>query len=233
MTALDQISVETIQAGQPDWRAAQIAEALAAFHAQEVPSGAEEEWRYVELDFDLDVLTLAADPGSDGRPSSDRADGAAGRVRSSTAASSTWHWSRQITVALAEVDRSRPPRPSTGQFAAAHLIRHRRAVVPSGPAVVEAPIVVDVKRRRQGPSPFPISSSRQCSGRSDRRYRSPEGLEAVVPTSSSPPRTAPSPLPFRDGPRPRQASPTSGPSRRDATGRIGEVGLGGRSPAWT
>ena len=243
MTALDQISVETIQAGQPDWRAAQIAEALAAFHAQEVPSGAEEEWRYVELDFDLDVLTLAAAPGPAMAPGpflKTALDGAAGRVQIIDGrVVDVALESADVTVKrLAEVDRIETAAPvDRDKFAAAHLaFATDGAVVTVRPgAVVEAPIVVDVQATQAGTITFPhleFSVGANAQAGLIVVYRSPEGLEAVVVPDIV--------LTAQDGAQLRfmsvqgWAEATTGLAHqrlqlgRDATGRIGEVGLGGK-----
>ena len=243
MTALDHTAVETIQRGQPDWRAPQISEAFAAFQAQDVPTGAEEEWRYVELDFDLDSLALTTDGGAAmpaGPFLTSALDDAAGRIQIIDG--------RVVDVALevgdvsvkrmAEVDRLETAAPvDRDKFAAAHLaFATDGAVVAVRPgAVVESPIVVDIQATQPGTISFPhveflVGANAQAG--LIVVYRSPEGLEAVAVPDVV--------LTAEDGAQLRFMSvqgwdlATTGLVHqrlrlgRDATGRVGEVGLGGK-----
>jgi len=243
LTALDHTAVETIQKDQPDWRASQIAEAFAAFQAQEVPTGAEEEWRYVELDFDLDALTLAADGGAPMAPGpflETALGGAVGKIQIIDG--------RVVDVALdsadvsvkrlAEVDRIELAAPvDRDKFAAAHLaFATDGAVVSVRPgAVVQAPIVVDIQATQPGTITFPhleFQVGTNAEAALIVVYRSPDGLEAVAVPDVV--------LTAEDGAQLRfmsvqgWAETTTGLVHqrlhlgRDATGRIGEVGLGGK-----
>jgi len=49
-----QATVDRLNDSGPDWLAARRREGLASWASQSMPTGGEEEWRYVELDFDLD-----------------------------------------------------------------------------------------------------------------------------------------------------------------------------------
>jgi hypothetical protein len=55
LTAFDVATLQEIKESVPEWRASQMDAAFAVFESLDEPSGAEEDWRYV--DFDLPFST--------------------------------------------------------------------------------------------------------------------------------------------------------------------------------
>lgn len=242
MTTLDRTVLDRVQKDQPEWRAAQIADAYAAFEAQEVPTGAEEEWRYVELDFDLTQLSLPEKAGTEMDPGpflTSALAQASGTVRivdgvvvdvqnDSGLSVQTLAESNGFESALG-LDRDK--------FAAAHTAFATDGVrIEAKPgSVVEAPLVVDVQATQEGTISFPhveFALGANAEAGVIVVYRSPDDVEAVAVPGIS--------LTADDGARLNFLSvqgwsqQTTGIVHqrlrlgRDATGRIGEAGLGGR-----
>lgn len=220
-----------------------MSDALASFDALSVPTGAEEEWRYVDLGVDLERLRPATEPGQtldDETFVTSALSEAAGRITiidgsvESIDLDAPDVTARRIAdldgiVAAAAADRDK--------FAAAHLAFASDGVRVEVPArkVVEQPVVVDVQATTADAMSFPhvefaVGSEAEASMLV--LYRSPDGVEAVsVPGIT---------LEADDGGRLRYLSvqrwgdATIGLAHqrlhlgRDATGRVGEVGLGGR-----
>ncbi|HEX6147636.1 MAG TPA: hypothetical protein VF083_12715, partial [Acidimicrobiia bacterium] len=63
MTAFDQAQLAQIKTTVPQWRAAQMDGAFQVFNALEEPTGAEEDWRYVEFDHSFSELSPVTAPG--------------------------------------------------------------------------------------------------------------------------------------------------------------------------
>lgn len=242
MSAFDRTTLDTLAKGQPDWRAAQMADAYAAFEAQEVPTGAEEEWRYVDLDLDLSRLAPASDartslaPGPFLTAALERAagtvtivDGSVVDVDAAVDGVSVRRVSELGGFNAAAVDRDK--------FAAAHTAFATdgvRVEAKEG-ALVEAPVVVDVQATQPDVMSFPhveVEVGANAEASVVVVYRSPDGMESVAVPGIY--------LAAGDGGRLRflsvqgWGSSTTGIAHqrvrlgRDATGRIGEVGLGGR-----
>lgn len=243
MTAFDRATLDQIARGQPAWRAEQMAEAFASFEAQELPSAAEEDWKYVELGIDLADVAPALEPGTsmppgpfltaaeaqvsgrvtvvDGIVTEVSADDSGATVRTVA--------DLEALEAAAVVDRDK--------FAAGHLAFAPDAVrveVGDG-AVMERPLLIDVQATRSGVMSFPhieVDVGANGEGRVLVVYRSPDDIEAVAVPGVT--------LVAGDGGRLRYMSIQGWGSGtvgllhqrvrlgRDATGRIGEVGLGGR-----
>lgn len=243
MSAFDRTTQDQIAQGQPAWRAEQMSNAYAAFEAQVLPSGAEETWRYVDLGFDLDDLVPATDPGeaiapgpfltTAGGESSGRItilDGAVVDVAVSDENVSVRRLGElDSLVPAAAVDRDK--------FAAAHVAFARDGVrVESARrSVVERPLVIDIQATIPGTVSFPhveIVAGAESELPVVLVYRSPDGIENVAVPGIT--------LEAGDGGRLRFLSvqgwgdATVGITHqrlrlgRDATGRLGEVGLGGR-----
>lgn len=243
MTAFDRPTLDQIAQSQPSWRARQMADAFAAFDSQGFPTGAEEDWKYVDLDFDFDQLAPATGPGEAMDP---------GPFLSASRAQS----SGQVTVVdgsvvdvsleaaeakisrISELEEAAPAAPvDRDKFAAAHLAFAGDGVrieVPAG-RVLERPVVVDVQATQDGVVSFPhveFSVGDNAEGAVLLVYRSPDDISTVVVPGVT--------LQAGDGGRLRFLSvqgwghDTSGLVHqrvalgRDATGRIGEVGLGSR-----
>ena len=63
MTAFDAEKLTQLQASVPDWRASQMDAAFEVFQSLGEPTGAEEDWRYVEYDLPFSSLQPAQDAG--------------------------------------------------------------------------------------------------------------------------------------------------------------------------
>lgn len=63
MSAFDTENLNRIKASVPGWRASQMEAAYDVFEALEEPTGAEEDWRYVDYDLPFSSLELAEQPG--------------------------------------------------------------------------------------------------------------------------------------------------------------------------
>ncbi|HEX6299013.1 MAG TPA: Fe-S cluster assembly protein SufD [Acidimicrobiia bacterium] len=63
MSAFDAENLNRIKASVPGWRASQMEAAYDVFEALEEPTGAEEDWRYVDYDLPFSSLELAEEPG--------------------------------------------------------------------------------------------------------------------------------------------------------------------------
>lgn len=243
MTSFDRDTVDLIARSQPSWRAQQMAAALDSFDALPVPSGAEEEWRYLDLGLDLDRLTPATRPGeplADGPFLAAAMPEAAGRITiidgvvEDVDVDADGVTPRRIAdleslVAAAAADRDK--------FAAAHLAFATDGVrIDVAPrAALERPIVVDVQATTAETMSFPhieFGVGEEAEASLLVVYRSPDGIEAVsVPGVT---------LEAADGGRLRYLAvqgwgdATTGLAHqrvrlgRDSTGRVGEVGLGGR-----
>jgi Fe-S cluster assembly protein SufD len=243
VTAFDRRAIDLISQHQPPWRVEQMADALAGFEAQELPSGAEEEWRYVNLGVDLDRMSPATEAGEaladddfvrlarqgDLAASVTIVDGSVREAQSSG----------PVTVQrLSQLDELRPAAPvDRDKLAAAHLAFARDGIrVEVGRRqVLEAPILIDVQSTQPGVMSFPhveLAVGAEADAGFLVIHRSPDGVEMVsVPGLT---------LEADDGGRIRfQAVQDWGDATvgvvhqrvrlgRDATGWIGEAGLGGR-----
>ena len=68
MTAFDRENLALITASAPGWRRSQMEAAYEVFAALDEPTGAEEDWRYVEFDHSFSELQPVADPGMELEP---------------------------------------------------------------------------------------------------------------------------------------------------------------------
>lgn len=243
MAAFDLATIEKISAALPGWRGQQMRDAFEVFESLDQPSGAEEEWRYVELGFKLDDLQPSIEPGES------MAAGPflqASRAESAGSALVVDGWVTDIDVEIEGVEAERLGASNRfesaavtdrDKFAAAHGAfagDGLRITVAPG-AVIEAPIVVDVQATQADRVSFPhleVSLGANAEASVLVVYRSPDGIAAVAVPSIL--------LDTGDGARLRYlavqgwGSDTMGLSHqrvrlgRDATGRIGEVGLGAK-----
>lgn len=243
MTAFDATTLDELTKSQPAWRADQMRAAFAAFETQETPTGAEEEWRYVDLGFDLATLAPATEVGEAIPPgpfltealanSSGRikiVDGSVTEIELDTDA---------LTVKrLADLETAAAAAPvDQDKFAAAHLAFAPdgvRVEVPAG-KTTDRPLVIDVQATQAGAVAFPhieVAVGPEADAGIVVVYRSPDGADIVAVPGVT--------LEAERGGRLRFVSvqgwgdQTTGVVHqnlrlgRDATGRIGEVGLGGR-----
>ncbi|CAN5765528.1 Fe-S cluster assembly protein SufD [soil metagenome] len=243
MTAFDRQTLDAIASRQPRWRSDQMAEAHASFEGQSVPTGAEEQWRYVEVDVDFERFVPALEPGDtmgDGPFLSSALPDAAGRVTivDGAVVDITEDVGPARVNRVADLERLTPAAQlDRDKFAAAHLAYATDGIRIDVPdrVVMDRPIVVDVQATQEGVMSFPhleVAVGSEAEALVIVVYRSPDGLEAVsVPGVT---------LEADDGGRLRYLSvqgwgdATTGMVHqrmrlgRDATGRVGDVGLGGR-----
>ena len=243
MTAFDRTTLDLLAARQPAWRAEQMVESFGGFEAQAVPTGVEEEWRYVDLGLDLDRMAPVIEPGAElvAGPFVQTAmsvsggriaivDGTVSDVSDTPAGVNVRRMSDldQLQPAAA-VDRDK--------FAAGHLAFATDGVrieVAAGQAI-ERPILIDIQATQADTISFPhveLSVGANAEAGFIVVFRSPDGVElAAVPGVT---------LEAGDGGRVRYLAVQSWGDAtvgvihqklrlgRDSTGRIGEIGLGGR-----
>lgn len=240
LTAFDVENVKTLTKTVPAWRASQMEAAFEVFEALEEPSGAEEDWRYVEYDLPFSSLRPADEPGDrlgqgpfiesldatsghvlivDGQVVEADSDGPARVVRMADA-------TEQMTVV--PVDHNK--------LAAAHSAFANDGVfieVSEGKAV-EDPLVVEVQGVTPDVASFPhisVTVGTNAEARVLVVYRSAEGERLLMVPEVD--------LNVADGGNLRflsvqnldKAASNVVHQRarlgRDANSRIGEVGLGG------
>lgn len=243
MSAFDRTAQDQIAQGQPAWRKEQMSNAYTAFEAQSLPTGSEETWRYVDLGFDLDNLAPVAEAGETIAPgpfltaSGARSSGRITIVDGSVVEVSVPEDAISVRR-LSELETMTPAAPvDRDKFAAAHVTFASDGVrVESARrSVIERPLVIDVQATVPGTVSFPhieIGVGTESELPVILVYRSPDGIENVAVPGIT--------LEAGDGGRLRFLSvqgwgdATVGLMHqhlrlgRDATGRIGEVGLGGR-----
>lgn len=239
MTAFDAEFIDQIKASVPAWRSAQMEAAYRTFESLDEPTGAEEDWRYVDFDLPFAGLAPVTEPGDTLAP---------GPFIESLGESSGHVLIVDGQVIEVESDGARvtrlgdaPERPSRvpvdhNKLAAAHTAFASDGVyveVPDG-AVVEAPLVIEVQGSTEGTASFPhidIQVGTNAEAGVLVVYRSaPGGRLLMIPEVA---------LDVGDGGNLRFVSVQSLDHAatnvvhqrlrlgRDANSRIGEVGLGG------
>lgn len=63
LTSFDAENLALLTANMPDWRSAQMQAAFEVFEDMSEPTGIEEDWRYVDFDFQFSELSPVAEPG--------------------------------------------------------------------------------------------------------------------------------------------------------------------------
>ncbi len=243
MTAFDLNTLARAKTLAPAWRASQMDAAFEVFESLSEPSGAEEDWRYVDFDLAFSDLRPVEAPGA-----------ALGDDRFTTALSSrsgrvlivdgsvVEASSEVATVSRFSTIGDDPAIPHLlpvdhNKLAAAHTaFAHDGVMIELAPdAVMESPLVVEVQATTEGTATFPhvvVRIGENAEGAVVVGYRSAEGARLLMV-----PRVD---IEVGDGGRLRylsvqgvdEAATTVLHQRvllgRDATSRIGEVGLGGR-----
>jgi Fe-S cluster assembly protein SufD len=243
LTAFDSEKLAQIKASAPEWRTGQMDAAYQVFTGLDEPTGAEEDWRYVDFDLRFDELTPVGAPGAPLDPGPFVAslpersghvlivDGSILEISSDIA--SVKRFSELDTdpgvLGLVPVDLNK--------LAAAHaafaddgvLVEVDRGVV------METPLVVEVQAATAGTASFPhlmVRVGENAEARVVVVYRSADGARLLMVPEVD--------LEVGDGGRLRflsvqgldHAASTVVHQRvvlgRDATSRIGEVGLGGK-----
>ncbi|MFP3881814.1 MAG: Fe-S cluster assembly protein SufD [Actinomycetota bacterium] len=239
MTAFDAQNLEKLKASVPDWRASQMEAAYEVFESLEEPTGAEEDWRYVEYDMPFSSLGLAEEPGDRLEP---------GKFIESLPSTSGHVVIVDGQVVAADSDgpgltrMADAPEQTTvvpadhNKLAAAHTAFANDGIyidVPDG-QTVEAPLVVEIQGVVEDAASFPhvqVTVGSNAEARVLVVYRSAEGKRLLmIPEIDL--RVADSGnLKFVSVQNLDHAASNVVHQRvsigRDATSRVGEVGLGG------
>jgi Fe-S cluster assembly protein SufD len=244
MQLLDQSTFDRLNASSPAWAQRVRSAGFQRFIASGMPSSTEESWRYVDLDFSLGEFSLA-ERGTPIGGTDDVAqalgevagrativDGYAETVGASQAVLATVSGSDGEIATLfgTAVD------PTVDIFAAAHQAFFRDGVflhVPAG-RTIERPFYVDVQATTEGTVSFPhvtIVVDRDAEASVVVGFRSPDGARIVVnPVVEAFVRDA-GRLKLsthqRFGVDTRSIIHERVVVERDATVRLGEIGLGG------
>jgi len=243
LTAFDAASHANSKSDVPSWRATQMDSALEVFESLEEPTGFEEDWRYVDFDLPFAELSQIESPGEplSGGPFVDSlADNSGrvlivdGQVLESGSSSATVSTLRDLGLdereySVVAVDHNK--------LAAAHGAFSNDGVFVDVAAnhLMDSPLVIEVQGVTPGSASFPHVSIRVGENAEARVvvvYRSADGVELLMVPEID--------LQVSDGGRLRFLSVqnldhaatnvvhqrmTLG---RDATGRLGEVGLGAK-----
>jgi Fe-S cluster assembly protein SufD len=242
LSAFDAATLDILQPSVPTWRANQMAAAYRVFESLEEPTGAEEDWRYVEYDMPFSELAPATEPGEPLTPGpflasvSDTSGHVLivdGHVLDATPGDA------EVTrLTDLESERLFSTVPTDhNKLAAAHGAFAKDAVfidVAAG-QVMGSPLVVEVQGVTPGTAVFPhisVNVGENAEAQVLVVYRSAKGARLLMVPEVS--------LNVEDGGNLRflavqsldHAASVVVHQRmtlgRDATGRLGEVGLGGR-----
>jgi len=240
LTAFDAETLAQLKANQPAWRASQMDAAFEVFKAMDEPTGAEEDWRYVDYDLPFASLAPALGHGPQLAPGPflDSVDDQEGHVLivDGHVVSVDDAGGRVATVSeSAELQFSSVP-ADHNKLAAAHSAFASDGVFihVGEDEIMDSPLVVEVQGVTQDVASFPhisVSVGRNAEAHVLVVYRSAEGARLLMVPEIN--------LEVADGGRLRfvsvqgieQAASIVVHQRmtlaRDATGRLGEVGLGG------
>lgn len=241
MPAFDRESLASIATSVPAWRKEQMESAYATFEALDEPTGAEEDWRYVDFDMPFSDLEIVPEPGSplDQGPFLEAMDKQAGQVRIvdgriTDAESDSVSLTRLADLPDEPEAYSRVP-VDHNKLAAAHAAFADDGIVVEVAAgeVMTSPLVVSVQGVTPGSASFPHISFRVGENAEAQLlvvYRSAAGARLLMVPEID--------LQVGAGGRLRYLSVQSLDKSatnvvhqrvtlgRDATGRLGEVGLG-------
>jgi Fe-S cluster assembly protein SufD len=242
--SLDQNTIEHLNAGAPVDLVSKRQEAVEHYRRLAMPTPKEENWKYVNLGFDLDDLGMPPDPGQTleddefSRALSNRAGSAVlvdGRLQGIDNDSDAWFGS----TLLACQSGSGPDLLSadTDKFAAAALAFSVDGVtlrIPRNRAV-EAPFVVDIQSTCSNTVTFPtlnVVAEENSEATVVVLFRSPDGISSVVvpnlqTTVGHGARVSVTTVGLM-GNRGANVMHHRSEIGRDATLRMGEIGLGGR-----
>ena len=238
MTAFDADHLEKSQTSVPGWRASQMEAAFAVFESLEEPTGAEEDWRYVDYDLPFSSLTPASVAGAPLGPGPflEALDATSGHVVIVDGHVVSLESDGADVVRMADAPEQSSMVPvDHNKLAAAHAAFADDGVyidVPDGRAV-DAPIVVEVQGVTENSASFPhisVSVGSNAEVKVLVVYRSAEGRRLLMVPEVD--------LRIGDGGNLRFVSLQSLDHAasnvvhqrvhigRDATSRLGEVGLG-------
>lgn len=239
LTAFDVATLEEIKESVPAWRASQMDAAFAVFQSLQEPSGAEEDWRYVDFDLPFSTLSPALRPGEQLPPGPfvDSIGEVSGRVLIVDGHVTAAESDGAELVRLADADEGESRVPSDhNKLAAAHTAFANDGIrihVPDG-GHLAAPLVIEVQGATPETASFAhisISVGNNAEASVLVVYRSAEGARLLMVPEVG--------IDIGDGGNLRFVS-VQGLDHaasnvvhqrvrigRDATSRIGEVGLGG------
>ena len=238
MPAFDAENLKEIKASVPGWRAAQMEAAFEVFEALEEPTGAEEDWRYVDFDLPFSSLKSTERPGDNLPPGPfiESLDQTSGHVLIVDGHVVTADSDGIVTKRLADAAEQSSMVPvDHNKLAAAHTAFANDGIfieVPEGRAV-EHPLVVEVQGVTDDVASFPhiaVSIGTNAEARVLVVYRSAEGKRLLMVPEID--------LRVADGGNLRFVSVQNldhagscvvhqrARIGRDATSRMGEVGLG-------
>lgn len=246
MSGMYDAAVEQLNEDAPAWLAARRQKGLEAWANASMPTQKNEDWRYVDLDFDLDDFRPAqgvADPLPEG-PYLASLDERTGRITLIDGCVTEARADGPIVGSVGSVDAAgigerygSAVAPDSDIFAAAH-----HALSPAGAVieiprghVAEQPVVVDVQSIAEGAVSFPhitVVAGENSEARVVVVYRSAPGVDLLC---------APIVEAFADGgarlkvsvvqemdDRARIVGQHQYVAGRDATIRLDEIGIGGR-----
>jgi Fe-S cluster assembly protein SufD len=238
LTAFDAENLKKIQATVPSWRAAQMGAAFEVFESLPEPSGVEEDWRYVDYDLPFSTLTPVFDPGERLSPGPfiDSLDAISGHVVLVDGHVVDAESDKAVVSTLANMTERASVVPADhNKLAAAHTAFASDGIFIDVPddTRVEAPLVVEVQGSTPDSASFPhlsVTVGRNAEASVLVVYRSAQGQRLLMVPEVA--------LDVADGGNLRFVSVQSLDHAasnvvhervrlgRDATARIGEVGLG-------
>jgi Fe-S cluster assembly protein SufD len=239
LTAFDSENLVKLKASVPDWRASQMDAAFDVFTSLEEPTGAEEDWRYVDYDLPFASLSPAFEPGKalGSGPFLESLGETSGRVLIVDGHVMDARSDSVGVRRLAEVSEQATVVPvDHNKLAAAHTAFATDGVFIDVPddSPVEAPLVIEVQGSSEDTASYPHVSVKVGTNAEARVllvYRSAEGKRLLMVPEVF--------LDVADGGNLRFLSVQSLDHAassvvhqrvrlgRDATSRLGEVGLGG------
>jgi Fe-S cluster assembly protein SufD len=242
LTAFDAANLELLAADQPLWRRLQMESAFTVFESLDEPTGVEEDWRYVDFDMTFSELEPVITPGSplEAGPFLESVEVTAGHVLIVDGRVLETDGHDVSAVSLRNLAGERTfsvVSPDHNKLAAAHTAFANDGVfVDVAPnRVMEAPLVIEVQGVSGGTVSFPhiaVNVGENAEAQILVVYRSAAGVELLMVPEVD--------LHVGDGGRLRfltvqgvdHAASVVVHQRmwlgRDSTGRLGEVGLGGK-----
>ncbi|HZD21930.1 MAG TPA: SufD family Fe-S cluster assembly protein, partial [Acidimicrobiia bacterium] len=239
MTAFDAEHLNIIKRSAPVWRASQMDAAFEVFSSLDEPTGAEEDWRYIDYDLPFSSLSPAFEPGPalDPGPFLDALGETSGRILVVDGHVVEAHSDVAELVRMADAGdwETRVP-VDHNKLAAAHSAFAADGVEINiaGGQILDTPVVVEVQGSTPEAATFPhisVNVGDQAEARVVVVYRSAPGKRLLMVPEVD--------LDVADGAILRFLSVQSLDHSasnivhqririgRDATSRVGEVGLGG------
>ncbi len=163
MTTFDTESLERLVATVPSWRGTQMKAAYKVYDALAEPTGAEEDWRYIDFDMPFSGLAPVFEPGEalDPGPFLDAVGASAGKVVIVDGHVISTDTSAVQVSKVSEMEEDPGLRgsvpPDHNKLAAAHAAFATDGIIIDVPAnqVVEDPVVIDVQAVTPDRASFP------------------------------------------------------------------------------